>query len=105
MTKYKEIGGTTFEVIKSRKTPEMLENHFKQYHARDLFDYYDNPSIRKWNIYNEWLYWFHDNIDNLFLFEVTSANTFKFTISCVYVDNNGNQAFLRITDAHNYMYV
>ena len=100
------INGETFEVIHSGKTQGFINYHLRNYDERDLFDYYDKPSYIKQRIFNDWYDWYLDTygVDKL---EVVSASTFKFTIGALWLDPDTLEiiGYIRITDAHNRLYL
>ena len=56
-------------------------------------------------IFEEWRKWYK-NTDSLIMFEVTSYNTFSFTLGCLLYDENLEYiGYIRITSAHNYLYL
>lgn len=104
MTNYKEINGEMFEVIKAKNISEMIENYWKNYNGHTLDYYYEKPSAIKKAIYNEWREW--ASYPNIWAFQVSSANTFNFTLGAILVNDHGKDiGVIRITKAHNYLYM
>ena len=44
MKKEIEINGEMFEIIRSKYTPELIENHWKNYSGKTLDNFYQKPS-------------------------------------------------------------
>lgn len=103
MTKYKEINGVDFEVIKSDLTEGAINSHVNNYRGATLNDYYQKPSNIKQAIYNKWLEW--AACDEVHYFEVSSGSPFTFTLSAIYHATNGEQGYIHITKAHNSLYL
>lgn len=102
MSKYMDINGERFQVIKPRNHKPALAN---PYFMRDLWDCYERPSGTKEAIYNEWYDWYKTD-DRLSEFGVTSYNTFSFTLGCVFDDpETGVAGYISITPAHNRLYI
>lgn len=106
MTKYTTINHESFETIKSSKTKDMIKRHIDNFESCDLFAYYENPSVIKQRIYDEWYDWYLDCY-NVGYFEVTSANTFNFTFGAIYYDENTEEiiGYIQITKCHNKLYL
>lgn len=104
MTKYVEINGEQFEVIKSAKTEAMINRHFINYRGRGLEHYYENPSNIKREIWREWCKWCGP-CDEVHYFEITSANYFTFVITGIYIAENGEHGLIKITREHNRLYL
>ena len=104
MTKYMEINGEQFEVIRSAKTESMIDAHFVNYRGRGLEHYYEKPSNIKREIWRDWCSWC-SSCDEVHYFEITNANDFKFAIGAIYIDEYGEQGYIRITDCHNRLYL
>ena len=103
MTKFMEINGEQFEVIRSAKTQQMIDYHFVNYKGRDLSNYYEKPSEIKKSIWREWSKW-AGACDEIHYFEVTSGNWNRFTISGIYYGIN-ETGFIQITKEHNRLYI
>lgn len=102
MSKYMNINGQTFEVIKPRKYPVSLTN---KYYLRGLSDCYEKPSVHKQAIYDEWYEWYRSDI-RLSEFGITSYNTFMFTIGCIFTDEEtGERGYIKITPAKQVIYM
>ena len=115
MTKYARFNGEYFEMHKSAKTADMINYHIKNYSDKDIYYHYvGKPSDAKINIYEMWQNWYleSDSFFNMFeaqlcMFEVTSANTFAFTIEALLYDYRTHDyiGLVRITKAHNILYL
>ena len=102
MSKYININGEQFQVIKPRKNKPTLEN---PYFMRTLLDCYEKPSHRKRGIYNAWYEWYRTD-DRLSEFGITSYNTYSFSLRCVFHDEEQNvHGLVSITPANNIIYV
>lgn len=108
MTKYQNIGGMYFEVIRSSKVDDMLDWHNNDYLGRrTLYDFYDNPSAIKENIWDEWLGWQAANYPTVSNMRVTGASCFTFSIGAYYCDPETYEilGYFRITRNHNRLYL
>ena len=103
MTKFVEINGEQFEVIRSAKTQQMIDAHFVNYRGQGLEHYYEKPSDIKREIWRDWCAWC-GSCDEVHYFEITGANVFKFTIGAIYNGINEN-GFIHITREHNRLYL
>lgn len=104
MRKQIEINGEMFEIIKSKYTTKLIENHWKNYSGKTLDYYYQKPSEIKKAIYSEWREWSSDLC--IWAFEVTSGNAFAFSLGAILKNEHGNDiGYIRITKAHNYLYL
>lgn len=104
MTKFMEINGEMFEVIKSKYTPELIERHWKYYSGRTLDHYYQKPSAIKKAIFEEWRDWSSDPC--VWAFEVISGSHFFFSLGAILKNEHGYDiGYIKITKAHNYLYV
>ncbi len=113
--KYTKLYGKYFETVKSKKTLGMINQHIANYKHRDIYSHYSTkPSNEKVDIYATWCKWYFDSEDffNLFehtlsMFEVTSANTFTFTIGILLYDYKIHDyiGLIRITKEHNKLYL
>lgn len=103
MTKYMDIGGRSFRVIKPRKDKPILH---KQCAGCDLYKYYKNPSSEKKAAYNYWKKW-ADNCDNVLNFGVCSGNTFTFSIRALYMNTETGEieGVIHITPCYNTIYI
>lgn len=106
MTKYMEINGEIFEVIKPRKRylKEAIERLARE-PRKDLYSHYEKPSKVKIGIWNAWVDWALESpVDCI---TVTSASTFQFTISAILYDpeTDADLGLIRITKCHNRVYL
>lgn len=107
MARTEIIGGYCFEVIRSKHTDRMIEQHGYDYLNRtSLYDFYDNPSSYKIAIWDEWQEWYKNNdcVTNL---AVIAGSTYAFTIGAFYIDPETLEilGYFRITRDHNYLYL
>ena len=105
MTKtYRVIQGRSFEVkkVSGDMLNYMADRVIKGYQL--LHDCYDRPSEAKRDIYNDWMTW-AGNIYTMYSFGITSYNTSCFTLGGVIEKSDGKLEVLRITKAHNIVYV
>lgn len=105
MSKFIEVGGIGFEVIKPHKV-DPSEYHKDYLGRRTLWDFYDRPSDIKVGIWEEWLDWESDNPEVRDM-RVTSASCFMFTIGAYYVDPETDEiiGYFKITRDHNRLYL
>lgn len=99
------INGERFEVRKPRKhklaLDEIMMRLHRTYSDTTVYDCYGRPSQAKVDIYETWRQW-ADNTPNVLYFEVSSYNTFQFTLSALYHDVDNEEWYqLDITSAHN----
>lgn len=98
-----EINGRMFEIKKvSADRLSGLESRVKRCAGLDLFNYYNNPSYIKHNIWWSWRTWSLDCDDCMIrnYFGVTAANCNQFTIGAL-----SELGVIIITKLHNYLYV
>ena len=104
---YMEINGVQFEVVRKHFTQEELASI--AYSTKNLESYYvTRPSDIKRAIYKEWIDW-SLGVDNLYYFNVSSANGFQFTLMGI-IENSTDPTgkgdiVLKITKAHNIAYI
>ena len=91
-TKNINIGGISFELIKSINTPREL---------KDLCECYAKASTRKWLIYNEWLRLAYNNL-NATKFGISSYDSMIFTLYFEF-EKDGKEYKAYITPSHNYL--
>lgn len=104
MKKQIEINGEMFEIIRSKYTQNMIENHWKNYSGRTLDNFYQKPSEIKKAIYADWREWSSD--PQIWAFEVISGNWNNFSIGAIFRDEHGNEiGYIKITKSHNYLYL
>lgn len=96
------INERTFELIQPRNAINPYIGFLGS--RSDIYQWYDSPSQYKVEIWEDWLEWAYTT-DGLLSFEITSANTFQFSIGGVYVDDNNVRYGLRITRGHNRAYL
>ena len=104
MKKQMEINGKMFEVIKSKYTEKMIENHWKNYSSKTLDYYYQKPSEIKKEIYAYWRDWSSDPC--VWAFEVISGSCSCFSLGAILKNEHGYDiGYIKITKAHNYLYL
>lgn len=102
MSKYMEINGERFQVIKPRNHNPALTNPF---YLRDLWGCCKCPSERKLRIYDYWYVWYRSD-DRLSEFGITAYTCQSFTIGCVFQDDDtGVAGYISITPKHNRIYI
>lgn len=103
MAKTMVIGGEYFEVIHTSKFDDMDNRDYCG--RRTLWDYYENPSDIKEEIYAEWMQW-ECETPEVYDLRVTSASCFMFTLGGWYVDPETGEilGYIRITRDHNRVY-
>lgn len=102
MSKFIDINGETFKVIKPRSNKPTLSN---PHSMRSLWDVYKNPSETKVAIYKKWCQWFRSDA-RLSELGVVSYNKFSFTLGCVFEDpDTGVAGYIAITPANNTLYI
>ena len=103
MTKYQNINGVNFEVVKSKYTDSMIKNHKN---ALRLSDFYETYSYRKRIIEEEWREW-ASGAPNVCGIGVQSANTFSFTMGAWYIDTITLEiiGYIQITPCHERLYL
>lgn len=104
MTKYTEINGEQFEVIRSKKTDDFFHWHISHEIAHTLEECYSRPSDAKRAIFEEWREWAVDSWPVVYQFGITSYNTFMFTLGALY-DGELGDGYIQITPAHNRLYL
>lgn len=102
---YIKINGRTFEAIKPRKNIPSIKA-VQETWGMDLGNYYFNPSYEKQRAYDYWREWYCST-DEVEMFGVSSANTFSFSISALYVDEETREVLgvIKITPCHNRVYL
>lgn len=104
MKKEIEINGEMFEIIRSKYTPELIENHWKNYSGKTLDNFYQKPSEIKKAIYADWREWASDPC--IWAFEVISGSHFCFSLGAILKNDKGYDiGYIKITKAHNYLYL
>ena len=106
MTKYMEINGMDFEVIKPRKwNVKAAIERLAREPRKDLYSHYERPSAKKVGIWNKWLDWALESPVNALT--VSSASPFQFTINGILYNPETDEdiGLLHITKAHNRLYI
>lgn len=106
--KIMEIGNEVFEIIRSTKTEDMIIYHDCDYlNRKTLYDFYDNPSVYKECIWQEWLEWQAENWPMVSNMRVTGASCFTFSIGAIYSDPETYEVlgYFKITKDHNRLYL
>lgn len=105
MTKYMEINGEQFEVIRSEKTPALIKEA-AYYAGRTLDECYSNPSIYKREIYEDWREWYR-TADYVQGFGISSFNLQTFSIMAVLYEKSVSYPIgaIQITKDHNRLYL
>lgn len=110
------IFNRTFELVESKKYPvtiETVNNYMANFSGKNLFNFYNNPSKIKCDIYDEWKQWSIDSRLNIYdggndsveYMQVVSANCMTFSIDALVFDKYGFIKYmLHITKSHNYAY-
>lgn len=104
MTRYTEINGEQFEVIRSKKTDDLVKWHTTHYIARSLYECYERPSDAKIGIFEEWEEWAAQTYPVVYQFGITSYNGFRFTLGALY-DGELGEGYIQITANHNRLYL
>ena len=103
-----QIGNEVFEVIRSGKTEDMIAQHDHDFLGRKtLYDFYDNPSIYKERIWEDWREWAAQNYPQVSHIRVTGASCFTFSIGAYYCDPETYEiiGYFKITKDHNRLYL
>lgn len=96
-----EINGVTFEYYKKHMTNDELADI--AYSTHSIHYFYKRCSEIKLDIYNNWCRWAND-VNRLYYFGVSSANTNTFTLRGIIERPNENDILLVITKDHNRAY-
>ena len=92
------INNEIFEVTEPRKNIHSISGCIAGDY--EIYRFYDRPSEYKLAIWMDWLKWARTT-EGIKVFEIASANGFKFTIQGLYEDEQGNFYNLMITREHN----
>lgn len=105
MSKYINIGGELFEVIKPRKR-EVEKQHRGQWDYANIWQAYEKPSAAKVAIWEYWYNFFGDETHRFGNPFISGRNCFSFTVVCnVYDENSDFIGVARITRGHNRLYL
>ena len=103
-----EIGGEVFEVTRSKKAEQMIKWHDHDYLGRKtLYDFYDNPSVYKVGIWEDWREWCANVYPTVCSMRVIGASCFTFSIGAYYCDPETYEimGYIHITKDHNRLYL
>lgn len=106
MTKYMEINGVEFQVVKSKYTAMCISNLLADKNLKTLDECYQHCSEAKKAIYEEWMDWSVKSFD-VRPFGIRSYNVFCFTLSGLLHDSETDEVIglIEITSTRNTVYM
>lgn len=99
---YMVINNEFFEIIKPRKYKPVPSNAY----PRKIHECYKAPSVYKVGIFNDWMKWADTIKQGMIInFGISSYNSQTFTLTGNYYENGEFIGKIKITKAHNRIYI